>query len=297
MIFITGFPRSGTSLLSTLVDRHSKVCVPPETRYFEEVYRGQSSESIEYLYSAISRNKRISDLELDLTQLQILSRVGGEQCVFSLFELLMNMYARKCEKSLVCEKSPVHANYISLLLEQYSESKFIYILRDPRDSIASLLEVPWSHNSILRHSREWSYRFKTVLHLLEKWPERILLIKYEDLVVDQQKVLADVMSFIGVEIEKEQFIPSARSGTHREWEDQWKGNVNKAVSTDSVGKWRNKLSPLQADVVNSILSKYLITYGYETYMPSPVYKLLAITKFLETSSYVRLRRAIKNAFS
>ena len=35
--FIVGCPRSGTTLLSVALDRHSRLCVPPETGFYDEI--------------------------------------------------------------------------------------------------------------------------------------------------------------------------------------------------------------------------------------------------------------------
>src|SRR4051812_23700973 len=38
-ILIVGHPRSGTTLLATILNRHSQVAIPPETSFFLPVYR------------------------------------------------------------------------------------------------------------------------------------------------------------------------------------------------------------------------------------------------------------------
>src|SRR5882762_493692 len=63
--FIVGYPRSGTTLLSVLLDRHTRLCVPPETAFFDEVAPSLILRSNVILMRVLGNWKRLGELNLE----------------------------------------------------------------------------------------------------------------------------------------------------------------------------------------------------------------------------------------
>lgn len=62
--FIVGCPRSGTTLLSVLLDRHTRLCVPPETAFFDEI-APHLLHNNETLPEILRDWRRLGELNLD----------------------------------------------------------------------------------------------------------------------------------------------------------------------------------------------------------------------------------------
>src|SRR5688500_4998466 len=75
-VFVVGSPRSCAPLLSTLLDRHSRIAIPPETHFFGHFRRriGRDHRALQHhaLADEFLRNRRARDMKLD--RAAILSR-------------------------------------------------------------------------------------------------------------------------------------------------------------------------------------------------------------------------------
>ena len=60
-MYVVGFPRSGTTLLAAMLDRHSKICVPPESRFYEEIDWNTSEKN---RFIQLSNSIRLKDFSL-----------------------------------------------------------------------------------------------------------------------------------------------------------------------------------------------------------------------------------------
>jgi len=71
--FIVGVPRSGTTLLAVLLDRHSNVAIGPETQFFTEFiprnWTHRTPETYEQLVDSALQFRRLADFGLDRDQL------------------------------------------------------------------------------------------------------------------------------------------------------------------------------------------------------------------------------------
>lgn len=267
-LFVSGFPRSGTTLMGELLNRHSRLCIPPETRFMEE-FRDRLPGTTE-LASASGRRRiqflttatRARDLGVDSEALCAAftdhTRVSHRQLLAS----LLDVYRRRQGKPLVGEKSPVHQFHLRTLAAWYPEARFIVMVRDGRDVIESLGRTPWGAKSRLWLAREWAHRDWQVKGDLRQLPGRVLVVRFEDLLADPPAVLARVMTFLGLGFEPAQLEPT-QSALVPGWEREWKGNVNTALDPDRAYAWR------RAPASDALMTSYLMRpalrrHGYET---------------------------------
>src|SRR5579885_528706 len=143
--FIVGCPRSGTTLLATLLDRHSRICVPPETHffYFERDWELFSKgDPVSDLDAYRKINPRINDLRFDNEKISRLLG-GGSPGPKAFFEALMADYTERAGKKRWGEKTPDHLLKLDSILGHFPEAKIILITRDGRDVVDSLRRMPW----------------------------------------------------------------------------------------------------------------------------------------------------------
>ena len=110
-VFIVGSPRSGTTLLATLVDRHSRIAIPPETHFFGHFRRwvGRELGSLQHhtLVDEFLKNRRAGDMKLD--RAAILSRFSRYPADLPhLLRAALEEYAARRAKPRAGEKTPGH---------------------------------------------------------------------------------------------------------------------------------------------------------------------------------------------
>jgi hypothetical protein len=120
------------------------------------------------------------------------------------------------------EKSPHHIHYqsaLDLILEADSsnldiEFRYLGLVRDPMDTLYSM----WRRWAIPPDTRqhEWVRAYRNLLALKERVADKVLLIRYEDLVSDPS-VIQTVCRFIGVD---------------------WQPEIGASLVTGSIGAWR-----------------------------------------------------------
>jgi len=79
--FIVGCPRSGTTLMAVLMDRHPGITVPPETHFliFEQRLSRVAGQGHGAMLEAYWREWRVADLELDREDVAAVLRPGHAQ--------------------------------------------------------------------------------------------------------------------------------------------------------------------------------------------------------------------------
>ena len=271
-LFLGGAPKSGTTLLLSLLDGHPKLVVlPEETHFLEEYPRYASLGSFQ---AKLHRLLEKSDLRLlgqgkgtpsreapsanvrdysgfDHDRFTRLTAHAAEQPWMNdslLFSETARAYAiaagynwRECVRWV--EKSTSNECCPDTLFGLFPEAKLLQVLRDPRAVFASrkkrLLNRYGQHTKAHRLVREWNRSTRRIAQLLPRG-DQYLVIRYEDFVRAPREGLEKVCRFIGIECLPELFSPT-RGGR------QWQGNSSfstgfSGISTDSVDQWKKELT-------------------------------------------------------
>jgi hypothetical protein len=165
------------------------------------------------------------------------------------------------------------------------------VIRDPRDVITSL-NIPDRDNltgdprPVLYSIRLWR---KSVAYALTSG-DRVAVIRYEDLVQDPVGVMGSVASTIGLPLPTAEVLSG---GLVDQSGDAWTGNSSfdgfSGVSTDSVGRYRDRLPDEVTAYVEMLTAPEMRIMGYETETSA-----LPSRRFLER--FVEPTAAIHGAF-
>jgi hypothetical protein len=127
------------------------------------------------------------------------------------------------------------------------------------------------------------------LRLKERFPEKVLLIRYEDLVNSTDETLQSVFSFLEVEtINSEDLRERERAG-YLDFEQDEKlkssdriqkkyGDLAKPIFKNRTDKWKESLSPLEIQISESICGKTGAQVGYQMTHEIP-FLMLLVFKF------------------
>lgn len=243
-IFIVGHSRSGSTLLSTILGRHPNLISLPETHYCGSSYAGNffsryvARKNINKIYSyAIDRNVRLADLVYSKSE--VLRHLSGLTKIMDqdVFEGLLMSAANAQGGGRVVEKTPYHIEHIDRLITWFPDAKIICMLRDGRDAIQSLMNVPWTHSNPQRHAAYWSWCVRTALSKTRKHAGKVIIVKYEDLVLEYHSTMERIGELINEDLS---VLTSTDTGgtTVPEWEHQWKSNSLDGIDKGNVYKWK-----------------------------------------------------------
>lgn len=262
-IFIVGGPRSGTTLLRNMLNRHPEIAICRETEFFHWVYSRRlnfgslsDAENRRRVVKEYIATQRIQRMRVDLDEL---SRTLMEEAISypAMFLSLMRFFAATHGKRRCGEKTPHNGLITELLYEWYPDASVIHILRDPRDAVASMLRMPWATKSVVSNARLW-LRFNLGARRSSRNP-RYLLVRYEELVSGPEAGLRRICNFVDEEYSPAMLEPNAHPSVHVPWFHR----AEKPVTTERLGKWREVLTMEQVALVEWAVGDQMQAFGYE----------------------------------
>ena len=164
-IFIIGLPRSGSTLIESLLTRN-------EQRFYSY---GESSIFDISIFNQIEKN--ILTKCYDSNNFKI--SVDKEKFLNS----INNTYSYS-NNELIIDKSLENFFYIDLILKIFPEAKFIHTFRNTLDNAIAiyqsmLIYMPWTHS--IENISKYILNYKKIMsHFKKKYPEKILDIELED---------------------------------------------------------------------------------------------------------------------
>lgn len=282
-IFIVGCPRSGTTVLASVLNRHAKIASATETHFFNFV----SKNNYDWKHFDLDAFKRLLD-ESRISDFTSLIKVGEEALIQQfmnstadksesklevddfykkqVFDILMNTLLEKRNKTRFCEKTPQHLHNVQEILRLYPKAKFIHIVRDGRDTVNSLLKMPWRPDGLVNNARFWIQYIRLGQELskqMEPYPDSFLTVKYEDLLKKPNACVKQICEFVGEKFELK-MLEDSQSDVEifSPWESSWKHKSQQDLDSSRVGAWSKELSVNDQVILNYLLRKPLQELGY-----------------------------------
>jgi hypothetical protein len=257
-IVIGGCPRSGTTLLRVILDRHPRVCCGPESKLFLPDW--PPIEELGFRYE-IPRTEVLSLLAESNSQAEFIDRFFAERC-------------RRAGKARWAEKSPLNVANIDFLFEHFPNARFIHVIRDGRDTVCSLRTFP-SHkvvdgkrvpldtrNPIARCARRWVRDVRAGLR--HRADSRYTELRYEDLVAKPEATARSLFAFIGEEFDPCVLAEPSRSespgGPLRDHGNS--PEATRAIHKRAVSRWTTDLTAAELKTVERLAGDLLSELGY-----------------------------------
>lgn len=267
-VFVVGYPRSGTTLLATLLGRHSKLAATPESHFVDEVTPGSQRKARrvvsdhDSILARYAESVRVKDFDLDADAVRS-TFLQEEASYAALFQVLLEAFAQAHGKPRVVEKTPAHLPFVPVLLGWYPNAKVVCIVRDGRDAVASRMAQPWTHNNLRLHCLDWR-RWVAMGDAFERrYPVEMIRISFEDLLSNPHETLDSVCRFIGEKFEEQQLDPAREAGNLiPEWEAEWKAKAGAPLDSERISAWRKNATPRDKWLMNSMMGATLERFGY-----------------------------------
>lgn len=263
--FIVGCPRSGTTLLSVLLDRHSRLCVPPETGFFDEIApQLRVADNGAALLEVLRAWRRLPELQLEAREvLSHLVSQGRPLTPGHVLSCLLELYAGAQGKLRCGEKTPQHLAHAETILRCFQDAPVFCLLRDGRDVALSLRAMPWWGNSDVRAAADhWRRCLRQMEDCMQADPNRFKVVRFEDLVGQPEVTLSAVMETLCERFEPQQLHGGRPSGAvlARSW--AWKGHALEAVDSTRIAGRRAAAHASELVWLNDALGDDLRRYGY-----------------------------------
>jgi sulfotransferase family protein len=244
IVWICGMPRSGTSWLSQILDSSPFVnfkMAPLFSYRFKDSVSEFSSQS---QWKKFFQDVFVSDDDF-LNQTERINR--GEFMTFPKNQKLTHLVIKDVR----------HHEVIDTLIRFNLPIKVIYIVRNPNAAIYSWIsskkEFPidkdplkeWKMGNCRKINKseywgfdDWKKLTYKYLNLNKKYPNKMLIVSYKDLVKDSIKVSTEIFNFCNLKINEQTFSFLRKSQTINH-----KSEFSVFKNINVIDKWKGKLLP------------------------------------------------------
>jgi len=217
-LFIVGLSRSGTKLIRDLLNNNTRVSLPQIESHFLPKILADERMTINKAHEIISESLFVQRLpQYDLPTINHLIAYQRIENEAEFVEAILKYYASPNglenwkSNTIWGDKTPSYLRHLDLLNSFFPQSKFIHIIRDPRDRALSV-NLTWG-KSMERATELWRREIKNA----SKWKlkkDRYLEIKYEDLINDAESVLKLICDFLEIDFSHQMLSLAKPSEKH-----------------------------------------------------------------------------------
>lgn len=318
-IFICGHPKSGTSLVLSILDAHPELVVYPEESIFFRRFLPQAQhltlsdqlslarENLIHFFTWNSQNPPPSQQgyeDRDYAHLSFdeiarsMETLAAEKAdhpgdVLSAAVLAYGMVSQNFSgrTRFWVEKSPYNEFFAAQIFSWWPEARCVHVMRDPRDNFVSYRQKhpSWTPEFF---ARNWLRSTRTGFNNQEKYGfQRYYILRYEDLVLDPMNTLQKLVDFLGIT-----WQPSLTSPTRAG--EIWRGNSMfmqefNQISSAPIGRWKERLSRQDAAVIEWMSRTWMKKLDYSPETLRSATPFLMVTVLWRSVSWplrVRLHR-------
>lgn len=263
IIVVAGNSRSGTTLISRLLDGHPEVLsLAGETNFFTQLTERSKLSDVEqyFLYlcgrpfnytahkkqpfgTYIHRNENwqptsfwedvlnVSDgVKAEEAAVKRAVRTGDDKRIFYTLTETYRKYfwPQNNAPRYILEKTPLNEFHLEEILKLFPRAKIIHMIRDPFDVIES--RVKGKDKEVIRarlmcYITMWKRSIRTAIEYKKRMPKSYCLVKFTDLVRYTRSTMAELARFLDIEMHDCLLQPTTHAG-----KDLWESHTHQGIS-------------------------------------------------------------------
>ena len=294
--YIVGIGRSGSTLLTTMLNANSQVKAIPEipiTIFFANRYkyirgRNQQLENSSKSYLSIYQKMRPGDL-VDLSA----EKIDFQGCEYSSYHGFLSQVfenftiaGKSGNTKLVIDKNPYYTFHYKRLKKLSPTPKFIVLTRDYRANILSRKSKSLNKpTNVAFNAFRWRIFHKKLVKFQDN--EDCLITRYEDLVKNQSAELTRICEFLKINYEPDTVGNRIVENVSTTIEDEKTKNfatehfhgLTKPVYQNRLEAWKTELSAEEIGLSELICGNLGLVYGYEMKKQSRSQYAVTVAKY------------------
>lgn len=187
-----------------------------------------------------------------------------ENTLIALFYAVYSYYAESQNSEYTCCKSMSNVYQYRDLEAAGLNPRYIYLHRDGRDVACSFKKAIVGEKHVFHIARQWKSDQEKSLEAEQNIPsDRVINVKYRDLITDTESILKKVCSFLNVPFNQnmldyfhsEESLKTARSG--KMWQ-----NLSQPIMAGNYNKYLKELTPEEIRIFETVAGGTLEKLGY-----------------------------------
>jgi hypothetical protein len=290
--------RSGSNLITKILDAHPQVCGPSPYH----VFRASVPHLYRYGDLDIDRNwrillrdivdlyhKKIALWKSDLTAKRLEDTATQRSLAAVIRWIFEQEMLANCKKRVFVKENHSYS-LLPFFLTHFPESKFIFLVRDPRDMASEWKITGPLPGQVRTAAGQWHLDQKRSLQACGflKDLNRIHLVKFEHLLQKTESTLKRICSFLDIDYSEQMLefhhneMTIKNAGRQRAWAD-----LQKPIDSDNVHVYRSRLSEQEIMYIEAVCGAEMEQLGYpRSYPDTP--GVAALDKMLPPESLERI---------
>jgi hypothetical protein len=255
-------------MLGDMLGAHSQCLCVPESQFVEHLLARRDFDP-ESLDPRVTLTRISTDLRF-----RLLWRLPVDPAAVEPSELgttyarvigwLVRAYGRQHGKPaspVWVDHTPTNFKRRRTMLRMFPDARFIHLVRDGRAVAASLIPLDWGPNNAMHAAEFWMARCADGLAAeLELGTERVLRVRYEDVLESPEQVLGQISRFAGLEYELAMVSGSGQQPSR--YHERQHRLVGQAPDRSRAQSWRQVLSSREVEIFEAEAGELLETFGY-----------------------------------
>ena len=257
-VFVLGVPRSGNTLVASLLNRSNSV------RFFDDTlvrkllrvvlnfdFTSNDNNSVELL-DKLRQDDRINEV-LALANFKT-------ENLPDIKELLNLLFKRLLKNNNVLyfgDKAPNMLRYMPELLSLFPAAKIVFVVRDPRDNVYSLINRQYlSLAQSCQLYDEYNREVVRFLNLLGS--EKAVLIRFEDVLAQPESSIHSLFDFIDIPFDLNVLDLS-------EYGEKQDSYVLPKLDKSKIGRWKENMRAKDVRFVERFLNSHFTEHKYDIF--------------------------------
>lgn len=230
-----------------------------------DVDRPLTPQEVDRVTQTMTKHYRWPDLGLDASEFrQEVSALKNPQ-LRDIVELVYCKHLERDHKVRWGDKTPGYIAIAPQLARMFPGSQFIHFIRDGRDVAKSFHAKRWYGRWLHDNTQEWN----EAMEFNARWmnlplSSRILQVRYEDLVLDTEKTIRKICTFLGEQFEPQmlswqervdELVPAREVHIHEK--------LKQAPQLKDTYRWKREMTTREVFVCEAFMGKHLEALGYE----------------------------------
>jgi hypothetical protein len=307
-VFIVGSPRSGTSLVASILqDSPVYASYRAETKFLagcEEKYGDLEIGAVrtkfwgDWLKSRQFKRSGLTKEEVRLV-------ADEERSYIGILARIMNLVATKQGIERWIDSTPENSHRLKEISKSFPKAKIVHIIRDGRAVSLSLAKLGWSgistrnYNKALYYSSlKWQQSVETVLESSKYLGDRYFEMRYEELVQDPLNVVKELCAFLRIPMLEGGLLDHEFNKNNEDSKSTLHtpntpfGDMSSGISSNAAFRWKDVLKIEQICKIEAHIARTLIKLNYSLICNAEVpllYGLLPVSR----KYFLVLKRVVK----
>lgn len=275
---ILGSGRNGSTLLGLLLNNHTKLFLPPEQfalpysimKWRLHLHKNWNKFTSVVLDDFIRSNANWDLQTSDYKKIREVLRswTPDYRNVGNIYREIYHYYSQKIDgiAKMTGDHSPIMTSFFRLIEPEFPETKYIFLVRHPLDVVLSHLKMKERKTlNAKQAAKKWMESINVYDFLSRRHPEKVIMIKYENIILNTNHEMNRITSFLDIPFETA--ITKQKSNQDKDVMRVGRlshhSNLYKPLFKDSINKWKREMDKQTVQLVKPYIFATASEIGYE----------------------------------